>query len=627
MEKKKSYLSKQAIAAIVIATVVVVALPIYFFLLKPMFEKEDTPETGPVVYEPLIGNEKHSGVNSQYERGGTIYIYSLPTPETQVFDVHAQTGDWSFTNSPEGLFIKDYESIVVSQTLFSVCSAMRAPIGVHIAPSRDLLLEMRAKKAAGMSREELEAVGGLNQLRLTADEIADIEIDFAEYGLSDLENADRYSFTDGDGVAHTVYLGDYTVNGAERYARVDGVNAVYKLAQTMTTLVSSTLYDAMPPVVTDVTGDARTGGYVPDKFSIMRNGAVYVDIERFTDSEAIEKDRLTTSLLVRSFEDQEGNTYYNYYDTSSEYSTMLYKYFRSGIYGTRVVAAPKSKMVPVGDIEAPVHGDFTEEELSSFGINIETPYRVLFTAKYLDDEPDESGDLPALVNYLIFSEPFTENGEEYYHVYNTGRGTVVLVKSSAVPFVEENEEFFAGRYVSVVAIDAIDTISLDTTALPEFMLGEGVERLKESFTLNYTLKDGKRVRDSKNRIEYSAVVLSDGTFAPAADDGTSATENFRNFYYHFGTVKLFTNVERYLDKIAGIDLENEGMSLTYSIYGKDRSHTMKFYFFDEAGIWAFYTVDGEGRYIARTEDIKTIVKGLMLVKTGGSVARVLGEPG
>lgn len=628
MEKKKSYLSKQMIAAIVIATVVAVALPVYFFLLKPLIEKENTPEAGPTVLEPLLAGEKHAGLNSRYERGGSVFLFSAEIGDDTVFDIKAKEGNWSFTSRNGNLFVNGYESITISSALFNLYSSMRAPLGVHIAPAREKLLELRAEKAAKMSEKELEEIGGLNNVVLTNEDLEKIDVDFAEYGLVDTAAADRFTFKDKEGGERTVYLGDYTVNGSERYARVEGTKAVYKLTPTMTDLFSLGLWDAMSAIVTDVTGDAATGGYVPDKFTIVRDGVTYVDIRRFDPEDALAMDRMTTSLLVRSYKNAEDETIVNYYDTSSDYSTMLYQYFREGIFGTKVLAAAKSVMITVGDVTGPAHGEFSDEEFAQFGIDIDKPHRVLFTAKYYtDEEPDEEGNLPALVNYLVFSEPYTLDGVEYYNVYNTNRATIMRVKKSAVPFIEEDEEFFVGRYVSVQQMEAVDTFSVDASNLPDFMLEDGVTKLKESFKIDYLLHGKERVRDDKYRYTINGIVLSDGSKAPDVSDGTVASENFRNFYFHFGKIKLYTNVERYLSKIEKIDLENEGMSITYSVYGKDRAHTMKFYFFDEAGIWAFYTVDGEGRYICRTEDVKTVLKGLLLVRNGESVVNALGEPG
>ena len=42
--KRKSYLSKQVIAILVIVTVLVVSVPLYFFVLKPFLNRGDSVE-------------------------------------------------------------------------------------------------------------------------------------------------------------------------------------------------------------------------------------------------------------------------------------------------------------------------------------------------------------------------------------------------------------------------------------------------------------------------------------------------------------------------------------------------------------------------------------------------------
>ena len=118
---------------------------------------------------------------------------------------------------------------------------------------------------------------------------------------------------------------------------------------------------------------------------------------------------------------------------------------------------------------------------------------------------------------------------------------------------------------------------------------------------------GKEV-DEDGRPILRNILLSDGSSVPSAGDLTGI-KNFRKFYSRLLGIRMYVNVEEQME----LDREDH------------RSHTLKFYFYDEAGIWAFYTLDGEGRYIARAEDVRKALIAAKLVKEGKSVTEVLGE--
>ena len=618
MEKKKSYLSKQAIAAIIIGTVVLVALLLYFLVLKPYFDKKPA-EVEIDDYEALIDGEVNVGSVSLYKKsGGKIKMYALPKAadsKQTLFSVKAQSGDWSFRITKNG--------IQPASSLNYMCDAMLAPYVYHIAPSPEQLKDLRAEKASKMSGEELESIGGINKLTLTREDIAGIEIDLAEYGLADLNAADSYTISDESGNELTVYLGDYTVDGKERYAMKKGLNVVYKLDENTSESVGTTVLDAMPPLVINVTDGASRGDYTPDKFIIMRDGKTYVNIEYFESGDVLNKDRMTTSLLIKSYKTDDGETINNLYDTSGDYSAMLYTYFTNYLYGQKVVAAAKSEKHTEDGKTYYLHGDIPEEVFEQFGIDLSAPYRVLNTVKYTDRSSKED----ALENLLLFSRPYKdEDGKTYFNVYSFFRGVIIKIAKDKIPFIEENEDYYISKFISLFYYRNLDTITLDGSALPDSFIEPGMEKLKESFTIKYKMKDGKRELDSKGEI-VEGIRLSDGSAVPDTTKGESGTDNFQLLYYHLMKLMMYTNIEQHLSQIEKCDLSDPQMTLSYSIYGTDRKHDIKFYFFDEAGLWAFFTFDGEGRYIVRTSDLKKIVKGFTLVKNGGSVADALGKAG
>ena len=135
---------------------------------------------------------------------------------------------------------------------------------------------------------------------------------------------------------------------------------------------------------------------------------------------------------------------------------------------------------------------------------------------------------------------------------------------------------------------------------------------------------GKEV-DEDGRPILRNILLSDGSSVPSAGDLTGI-KNFRKFYSRLLGIRMYVNVEEQMEQIEKVDLDHPHVEIVYEVDSEDhRSHTLKFYFYDEAGIWAFYTLDGEGRYIARAEDVRKALIAAKLVKEGKSVTEVLGE--
>ena len=176
-------------------------------------------------------------------------------------------------------------------------------------------------------------------------------------------------------------------------------------------------------------------------------------------------------------------------------------------------------------------------------------------------------------------------------------------------------------------ISYLARLTVDCTALPEGYLDEQLDRFKESFTLDYKMNGtgtGKEV-DEDGRPILRNILLSDGSSVPSVGDLTGI-KNFRKFYSRLLGIRMYVNVEEQMEQIEKVDLDHPHVEIVYEVDSEDhRSHTLKFYFYDEAGIWAFYTLDGEGRYIARAEDVRKALIAAKLVKEGKSVTEVLGE--
>ena len=626
---KKSYLSKQLTAVIIIAAALAVLIPIYFFLLKPMFEKTDEPEpeAAEVLYEPQIeGEGRMAASQAQVGKtvGGNVYIYAADISQTeQTVNIRSgKNGDWSFVRLVSGgsayYMIEGYESIALNYIIDDFCSALTRPIAMHVAPSSDRLLDIQREKAAKMTAEELEKAGGWNALPITAADIADIEIDYAQYGLGDLSNADSVSFTDKSGGKKTLYLGTFTPDGTERYAMLDGTRAVYKLNKFHTAYFGCSAYDMMPVTVIDVPDSAATGDYMLDEFTLGRDGEAYVMIQRFDDSEVIAADKLTKSQVIETVGDIETS-----YDTSSEYTVLLYQYFLSGVEGRKVIGAVHSekKELSNGAVYY-IHKSVTPEELAAYGIDIEKPYRTLLTTKYTDSTKTD-----ALYNVLLFSEPYVEDGTKYYNVYNFYQGTIVQIWAESIPFIEKDKDYFINKYLWSLSINKIDTITVDTISFPAYYAGDGVKFEKSTLKILYQMDGGVRAKTSTGLEIIENIVLPDGTRVPdAAED--SNVENYRHFYFFLSRTTMYANyLEKYIDQIKAVDLSSPQLTISYTLYDTDRTHRMDFYLFDEAGIWTFYTLDGKGRYLVRTDDLKDLILGYQAVCEGIKVTDVLGPIG
>lgn len=605
---KKSYLSKQMIAVIVIATVLVVAIPLYFFLLKPLFERQNEPE--PTVYEPLVEGEKRSGT--------ILYMSEVEEGKTQTYRVHTADGDWGFEAHEDGsISITEYESISYSYLMLNTHNAMKRTAASHVAPSSDELSALRLEKAEKMSEKELEELGGLSMVVLTNEDIAKIKIDLSEYGLAEEDDPDYFTAVDKNGKEQTVYLGNFVPGGGERYAMYKGRNVVYKLNANISTFVSTPLYGLMAPIVTEVGEGAYTGDYMPDRFVLYRDGKLNVAIQLLTSEQAMSLDRITKSVVVKTIKGENGEDIVNLYDTSTEYSGLLYEYFREAIDGTEVVYAVKSELKTINGVTGYMHGDISNETLLSFGIDPEKPYRSFSYSK--ENEKLEYS--------LIFSTPQKDENGEYYYAYNLGRGIIVKVYREKIPFVDKEETYYISKFISVLLFDNVDKLSIDSTGLPDEYIEGNVKKLDEEFKLKFRMNAAgtEKILDSNGNATLLDVIDRNGNSVPKAGN-TSGIDNFRRLYYQLQKMSMYTNVEEQLEQIEKVDLDDPNVVVTYTVFSADdRTHTLKFYFHDTAGVWAFYTLDGEGRYIVRVNDLMQLLTATNLVMEGKSVAEVLGD--
>ena len=629
--KKKSYLSRQLVAVIVIASVLLVSIPLYFFVLVPFLERGNETDK---ISAPLIEGESLVGSSV-----AITTVNELEGETVKILEYTLGKGDqtWNLRTSGELASVVGYENTPFTDNIYYLYNAVKRPLASErIAPSVEELTAMREQKAAKMSKEELEALGGIGKVIITDEDLADYEINWADYGLDDKSELNFYTVTDADGVKHTVYLGATAADGSSRYVMVEGRKAVYLLNGSISGFLCMSVLDLARPLVLQVPSDAESN-YVPDSFVIYREGKQnagdpYVRIERLPAEQALLLDKTTTSVLVEYVgeagkEDQATSSDYNYYNTNTTYMQMLYDFFRKNIEGSEVMhVTPSYAEISQGQTiykQKPVE----EQVLASFFIDKDNPYRSFYYSK-----ETKAGDL---MNLLIFSTPQTdEEGKAFYYVYNAYYEMIVKLYASSLPtigaakpvnFIEADYSEYLNRFVSILALDSVISVTVDSTGLPAGY-AELMPALKEKFNLNYKMNavGDDRVLDEDGLPTLQNISLSDGSVLKDISTKVTGVQNFREMYARLVSIRMYTNVEQMLDGINGADLNAPHVTVTYQIY-KGATHTLNFYMFDPSGTYAFYTYDGQGKYVVYREDVTEFLQAVECLQKGESVKEVLGD--
>ncbi|MBQ8214841.1 MAG: DUF4340 domain-containing protein [Clostridia bacterium] len=629
--KKKSYLSRQMIAVIVIASVLLVSIPLYFFVLVPFLERgKGTQE----VAAPFIEGESVTG--------STIAITTVNDKEGESVKILEYTlgkggESWKLKTSGDIASVVGYENTPFTDNVYYLYNAVKRPTASErIAPSIEELTEIREQKAAKMSAQELEEMGGIGKIAITEEDLADYQINWADYGLDNKDELNYYTVTDVDGVTHTLYIGATAADGSSRYAMLEGRKAVYLLNGSISRFLCMTTLELARPLVLTVPEDA-TSNYTPDSFVIYREGVdkagdPYVRIERIPAEQALLLDKTTTSVIVEYVgepgkEDQATSSDYNYYNTNTTYMQMLYEFFRANIEGSEVVhITPSYAEISQGQ-SIYKQDPIPEETLAEFFINKENPYRSFYYSK-----ETKQGDM---MNLIVFSTPQKdEENKTFYYVYNANYEMIVKVYDSSLPtigaakpvsFIEADYTEYLNKYVSILALDSVVGVNVDSTKLPS-NYAQLMPALKEKFNLNYKMNavGDDRVLDEDGLPTLQSVTLSNGSALKDVNEKVTGEQNFREMYARLVSIRMYTNVEHMLEGINNTDLNTPHVTVTYQIY-KGATHTLNFYMFDPSGTYAFYTYDGQGKYVVYREDVTEFLQAVECLQKGESVKDVLGD--
>ncbi len=630
--KKKSYLSRQMIAVIVIASVLLVAIPLYFFVLAPFLSRGKDNDK---VSAPLIEGESLVGSSIQLT---TVNESVKGNYKTTEYTIGKGLQSWKLGVDGDILSVIGYENTPFTDSLYYLLNAVRKPTASErIAPSVEELTAMREEKASKMSAEELEALGGIGKVVITNEELKDYEINWADYGLDDKSDLNYYTVTDSDGKTHTLYLGAVAADGSSRYVMYEGRNAVYLMNGSISGFLCKTATEMAKPLVLMVPSDA-TSNYTPDSFVLYREGETnagnpYVRIERLTTEQALLLDKTTNSVLVEYVgeagkEDFATAEDYNYYNTNATYMQMLYDFFRTDILGSEVLyITPSYAEISQGQ-SIYKQDPIPEEVLAEYSINKNNPYRSFYYSK--DTSKGE------LMNLVIFSDPQTdEEGKAYYNVYNASFEMIVKVYASDLPtigasnpvsFIEADYTDYLNKFVSILALDSLSSIAIDSTSLPE-NYAQVMHALKDKYTLNYQMNavGDDRVLDDNKMPVLKNVSTANGSILKDLDTITGI-ENFKQLYARLISIRMYTNVgDKMLNAINETDLSKPHITVTYQIY-KGATHTLNFYMFDPAGTYAFYTYDGQGKYVVYRDDIAKFLQAADCLQNDKSIQDEMGDP-
>lgn len=607
--KKKSYLSRQIVAAVVIVTVLAVSLPLYFAVLRPYFNR---PSENGTETEPYIEGENL--------RGNSLRIMTVEEGETtEYFLGKGSEKPWSFYVKDNNIYVRDYELTPCDgNSMIYLHTSLASPMASRLLPTSEELKALRHEKAEKMSEKELEALGGEDRIVITNEDLKNYNLPWEDYGLDDISRLNYCMTTDKNGVTHKIYIGNFTPDGTSRYAMYEGRNAVYVIGSAIAPYYTLTLEEVASPILTVVPENAQSD-YVPDTFTIYKGQKAYIQIVRYDPDVALAMDRATNSILMKHiYDDADGNPVYNMYDTSGDYSTMLYNLFRTSLFGKEVVAVSPCEPIIENKKVTYRQIDISEDVLESYGISKEDPYMSFHYKK---------GNLE---NLLVFSTPSEDEDGRFFYVYNAQYEFIVKTYAESVPFMEKDETFYMSSFVSLIAIENLDKLTVDSTGLKDKYLNElwGLERIKESFKLRYKMNGTgtEKVLDETGSPTLEEVLLSDGS--PVRDAGkTDGVLNFRNLYYYLLRIKMYTNIEEQLEDINRVDLSQPDVSVTYEIY-KGKTHQLNFYFYGDSGNLCFYTFDdGKERYVVDSKDVATVIRAVILVQNGQSVTDALGGIG
>jgi len=434
VKKGKNYLSTQVKAIIVFVVMIVVFVPLWFFVLKP----EETPtqtNKQPSVDYSLYDHAVYIGTNET--------VKEIASDNVESIHMTKDGTTWGF--------VYDY----TDETFY---------------------LDGYGKKIA----YDTMSFGYINYfcysgsaLKLIAEDVKDL----GRYGLaSDSENLLTLHVKTRDGKEVEVLVGDQMVDTSGYYATTAGNDKVYSINSMTYGYISCSEYDIMSLRITNPFTESE---YTPNSFVIYHGSEKFVELKSFDVNEATDMEYVKTTQVIYP-------TAYIPFSASNAYSNMTYTYLRSVINGERVVAAEKENET------------FDEAYLKeTFGIDANDPncMRLVYNHEFEDvgliendvlfSAKDKDGyyyaynlALGTVVKIKASSIPFMEwDAEQYMEpaVYLQSINTVkeLIINSTGLQdyYVKDGHHSLNEKFVSNAPLEA-DSATLevkrgDGSALPQ----------------------------------------------------------------------------------------------------------------------------------------------------------------
>ena len=224
----------------VLASVVLVLILSYAFIISPLTKSDDTE---PVEIEliPATKEEKALGKCESISGDRILIFDQISTDNIQSISVHNSHGDYTFYRDEAGFFdLKGAEGITYSQnTLTSLLTYAAYPLS--------------------MTR------------------IGTNIKDFRQYGLDEGNNPIYYELTTTLGVTHKMYIGNKLTTGAGYYVRYEDRPAVYVLSAALGQVMALSVNEIIVPTLATPTDSSNF--YNVSTFKIANSLGVYLQID------------------------------------------------------------------------------------------------------------------------------------------------------------------------------------------------------------------------------------------------------------------------------------------------------------------------------------------------------------
>ncbi|MCL2213378.1 MAG: DUF4340 domain-containing protein [Oscillospiraceae bacterium] len=535
--KQKNFLKTQTITVIILATIAVMALLSYFFIVAPMNTPQEV-ELPPIQPREVIGGEHHVR-NERTRRYDIFMLQRVPSDNITEISVFNGEESWSFIEHAAG----GHEGFVIAR---------------H---EGDELIRYIAPYNFGLKEQIISLFGGgttLDRLELEG------EINFDTYGLG--EGAVYVTLYQENGDWHRIYVGDRIPAGAGYYARfvssTEGERlAVYVVASVFANLANNSHLDVMLPILSF--GAPIQENFVPDSFRVYHGRELYLEVIRYSQEEVAQNLHTLTTIVYQGD--------YSVY-AGSHYINLMEHHLRNPVQGLRVVAA------------APLDGELTAETFSRFGIHEDTYRQIVFQMPGAE----------AVLVWWIIGEEIYVDGSYFRYVYSPHHEIIVEVSAFA-PAVQPafwSLGDFANHSIYLRNIFIMSSVAVNSLRVPDdFYNTMGALRINETFNLTI----GQRVNPdgSRDPVIDRIIMTSTGSGIPNPSDNLSGVFNFQRFM----TALMSTHAQHGVQTSADIDLDNPHFTITITLENGE-TDLLAFYFYSAAN--AFFRLNNGALTSVRT---------------------------